>query len=247
MRGEMSSNGGIRRAWWPLALMVLALLIGSCAPPETSPPSTAPQVSTAPVAPATTEPYVIQPGDDLEVKFQLTPELNERQVVRPDGMISMQLLDHEIAAAGMTVEQLRKALRTEYASQLKEPQIAVLVREFSQYRIFVGGEVGLVGPQPLNRATTVRQAIIQAQGFKDTADPSTVILYRQPPGKPASWQVLNLGEYPTNVGGDQDVWLAPLDIVYVPRSGVSDVGRFIELYIRRLLPVQPTIQVPVGQ
>jgi len=242
----MSSNGGDRRAWWPLALLVAASLIGSCTPPETSPPSTAPQVSTA-AAPATTEPYVIQPGDDLEVKFQLTPELNERQVVRPDGRISMQLIDHEISAAGMTVEQLRRALRSEYAAQLKEPQISVLVREFSQYRVFVGGEVGLVGPQPLNRATTVRQAIIQAQGFKDTAEPRQVILYRQPPGKPATWQVLDLGEYPTNVGGDQDVWLAPLDIVYVPRSGVSDVGRFIELYIRRLLPVQPTIQVPVGQ
>jgi polysaccharide export outer membrane protein len=226
--------------------MLVASLIGSCTPPQDSPPSTAPQVSTATV-PAVTEPYVIQPGDDLEVKFQLTPELNERQVVRPDGRISMQLIDHEISAAGMTVEQLRRALRSEYATQLKEPQIAVLVREFSQYRVFVGGEVGLVGPQPLNRATTVRQAIIQAQGFKDTAEPNQVILYRQPPGKPPSWQVLNLGEYPTNVGGDQDVWLAPLDIVYVPRSGVSDIGRFVELYIRRLLPVQPTIQVPVGQ
>ena len=241
----MSSIGGDRRAWRLVALLVAALLIGSCTPPQNSAPSTAPQVSTAPV-PASTEPYVIQPGDDLEVKFQLTPELNERQVVRPDGRISMQLIDHEISAAGMTVEQLRRALRSEYATQLKEPQISVLVREFSQYRVFVGGEVGLVGPQPLNRATTVRQAIIQAQGFKDSADPSTVILYRQPPGKPASWQVLNLGEYPTNVGGDQDVWLAPLDIVYVPRSGVSDVGRFVELYIRRLLPVQPTLQVPLN-
>lgn len=239
----MNSTGGVRRAQRPLALLIAAALIASCTPPRDAPPSTAPQVSSAPV-PASTEPYVIQPGDDLEVKFQLTPELNERQVVRPDGRISMQLIDHEIDAAGMTVDQLRRMLRSEYAAQLKEPQISVLVREFSQYRVFVGGEVGLVGPQPLNRATTVRQAIIQAQGFKDTADPSTVILYRQPPGKPASWQVLNLGEYPTNVGGDQDVWLAPLDIVYVPRSGISDVGRFVELYIRRLLPVQPQVTVP---
>jgi protein involved in polysaccharide export with SLBB domain len=239
----MSIRGKHRTAWWPLASMFVALLLASCAG-GTAPTRSAPQLSTATV-PASAEPYVIQAGDDLEVKFQLTPELNERQVVRPDGMITMQLIDHEIAAAGMTVEQLRRALLSEYDNQLKDPKIAVLVREFSQYRVFVGGEVGLVGPQPLNRATTVRQAIIQAQGFKDTAEPSQVILYRQPPGKPASYQVLNLSEYPSNVSGDQDVWLAPLDIVYVPRSGIADMGRFVELYVRRLLPIQPSLQIPI--
>jgi protein involved in polysaccharide export with SLBB domain len=226
-----------------LTLLLIGLVIAACSARDTSPARTA-QASTA-VVPASAEPYVIQPGDDLEVKFQLTPELNERQIVRPDGMISLQLVDSEVAAAGMTVEQLRRHLRTIYASQLKEPQIAVLVREFAQYRIFVGGEVGLTGPQPLNRATTVRQAIIQAQGFKDTADPSQVILYRQPPGREPSWQVLNLKEYPSDVSGDQDVWLAPLDIVYVPRSPVADMGRFVELYLRRLMPVNPALQIPI--
>jgi polysaccharide export outer membrane protein len=88
--------------------------------------------------------------------------------------------------------------------------------------------------------------VYQALGFKDTAEPSQVILYRQPPGKPASWQVLNLNEYPSNPSGDQDILLAPLDIVYVPRSNIADVGRFVELYIRRLLPVQPTLQIPLN-
>jgi protein involved in polysaccharide export with SLBB domain len=223
--------------------MLGCLLIAACSARDTSPSRTA-QASIATV-PAAAEPYVIQAGDDLEVKFQLTPELNERQVVRPDGMISLQLIDSEVAAAGMTVEQLRRFLRGAYSNQLKEPQIAVLVREFSQYRVFVGGEVGLVGPQPLNRATTVRQAIIQAQGFKDTAEPSQVILYRQPPGRAPTWQVLNMTEYPSDVSGDQDVWLAPLDIVYVPRSGIADMGRFVELYIRRLLPISPSVQIPI--
>jgi protein involved in polysaccharide export with SLBB domain len=238
----MSGIGKHRSVWRSLAMLLACVLIAACASDAAPPRTTQASISTVP---AVAEPYVIQAGDDLEVKFQLTPELNERQVVRPDGMISLQLIDNEVAAAGMTVDQLRRHLRGAYASQLKDPQIAVLVREFSQYRVFVGGEVGLVGPQPLNRATTVRQAIIQAQGFKDTAEPSQVILYRQPPGKPASYQVLNLSEYPSNVSGDQDVWLAPLDIVYVPRSGVADVGRFVELYIRRLLPIAPTIQIPI--
>ena len=216
----------------------MCALLPGCDVRDVSPPRTT-GFSTA-VVPASAEPYVIQAGDDLEVKFQITPELNERQIVRPDGKISLALVDTEIAAAGLTVEQLRRALRTAYADQLRDPQIAVLVREFSQNRVFVGGEVAQAGPQPLTRATTVRQAILQAQGFKDTAYPSQVILYRQPPGKPAGWQVLNLTEYPSETSGDQDVLLAPLDIVYVPRSPIANVARFVELYIRRILPIQPS-------
>lgn len=175
------------------------------------------------------------------MKFQLTPELNERQIVRPDGKITLQLLDGEIGAAGKTVAELRAVLRSAYANQLREPQIAILVREFSQNRVFVGGEVGAAGLQALVRPTTVRQAILAAQGFKDTAYPSQVIVYRQLPGLPPSWQVLNLTESPSETGGDQDVLLAPQDIVYVPRSPIADVARFVELYMRRLLPVQPSI------
>lgn len=222
-------------------VLVLGALIGCNGVRDESPPRTA-NASTM-VPPASATPYVIQAGDDLEVKFQLTPELNERQIVRPDGKISLQLVDADIAAAGLTVEQLRTTLHTAYAGQLREPQIAVLVREFGQHRVFVGGEVGLTGPQPLTRPTTVRQAILQAQGFKDTAYPSQVILYRQPPGAEASWQVLNLTEYPSEAGGDQDVLLAPLDVVYVPRSPIANVGRFVELYMRRLLPISPSILI----
>jgi protein involved in polysaccharide export with SLBB domain len=214
----------------------------ACSSPTGPPRSGA--LSTA-VAPAQTESYVIEPGDDLEIKFQLTPEINERQIVRPDGTISLQLVDQEIMAAGQTVMQLRAAVRAAYAHQLRDPNVTVLLREFSQTRIFVGGEVGLVGPQALNRATTVMQAILQAQGFKDTAEPSQVILYRQPRGQPAFWQILDLREAPTSPGGDQDVLLASLDIVFVPRSPISDVARFIELNVRRLLPVAPTLQIPL--
>jgi polysaccharide export outer membrane protein len=242
----MSRRDGVRlvdRSWARLvATIVGCWLVAGCGASE--PPRTLALSTTMP--PAQTGPYQIQPGDDLEIKFQLTPELNERQVVRPDGTISLQLVDSEITAAGRTVTQLRDTLRVAYGRQLRDPNITVLLREFSQARIFVGGEVALVGPQPLNRATTVMQAIIQAQGFKDTAYPSQVVLYRQPRDAEPSWQLLDLTEAPTSPKGDQDVLLAPLDIVFVPRSPISNVGRFIELYIRRLLPVAPTLQVPLG-
>lgn len=222
--------------------LVGCLLLLGCADGQvTSSPRTS-DLSTE-LAPSGTQPYVIQPGDDVEVKFPLTPDLNERQIVRPDGKISMQLVESEITAAGLTIDQLRAALRAAYVGQLRDPPIAVLIRSFGENRIFVGGEVGQTGAQPLNHPTTVRQAILQAQGFKDSAYPHQVILYRQTPGHPASWQILDLSEYPSATGGDQDVLLAPLDIVYVPRSSIADVGRFVDLYIRRLLPVSPSILI----
>jgi protein involved in polysaccharide export with SLBB domain len=225
-----------------LGAIVGGLLLLGCGDGHVAAPPRTADLSTE-IAPGGAQPYVIQPGDDIEVKFQLTPELNERQIVRPDGKISLQLVDSEITAAGLTVDQLRGTLRTAYVGQLRDPQIAVLIREFSENRIFVGGEVGLTGAQPLTHPTTVRQAILQAQGFKDSAYPSQVILYRRAPGHPAGWQILDLSEYPGATGGDQDVLLAPLDIVYVPRSPIADVGRFVDLYIRRLLPISPSVLI----
>lgn len=230
--------------WWTRTRRVVqgALLaaLAACSAPAVA-PSTAELPKT--VAPNAVVPYVIQPGDDIEVKFQATPELNERQIVRPDGKIALQLVSSDIQAAGQSVDQLRRALLEAYAHQLRDPEITVLLREYAANRIYVGGEVAQVGVQPLTRATTVFQAILQAQGFKDTAYPGQVILYRSGAGDSAgTWRALDLSKAPAQPGGDQDVLLAPLDIVFVPRSPISEVGNFVELYIRRLLPIQPTVQ-----
>ncbi|MEO8325223.1 MAG: polysaccharide biosynthesis/export family protein, partial [Nitrospirota bacterium] len=71
--------------------------------------------------------YQIQVGDQLDIKFFFNPELNETVLVRPDGRIALQLVG-EITVVGHTVEQIRAILIKTYSGQLKNPEVAVLLR-----------------------------------------------------------------------------------------------------------------------
>ena len=67
------------------------------------------------------------PGDVMDIKFFYTPELNDSQAVRPDGKIMLQLVG-EVTAQGRTPDELRAELVHLYTSELKNPEIAVIVR-----------------------------------------------------------------------------------------------------------------------
>jgi uncharacterized protein (UPF0216 family) len=71
--------------------------------------------------------YQIQVGDQLDIKFFFNPELNEKVLVRPDGRIALQLIG-ELPVVGNTVEQIRTILIKNYSGQLKNPEVAVLLR-----------------------------------------------------------------------------------------------------------------------
>ena len=76
------------------------------------------------------EDYRIQVGDQIDIKFFFNPELNEQVRVRPDGRISLQLIG-EIKTAGFTAQELKAVLVKEYERELKNPEVAVIVRSFS--------------------------------------------------------------------------------------------------------------------
>jgi uncharacterized protein (UPF0216 family) len=71
--------------------------------------------------------YQVQVGDQLDIKFFFNPELNEAVLVRPDGRIALQLVG-EMPVVGNTVEQIRTILIKSYSGQLKNPEVAVLLR-----------------------------------------------------------------------------------------------------------------------
>ena len=71
--------------------------------------------------------YQIQVGDQLDIKFFFNPELNESVLVRPDGRIALQLIG-ELTVVGNTVEEIRMILVKNYSGQLKNPEVAVLLR-----------------------------------------------------------------------------------------------------------------------
>ena len=136
-----------------------------------------------PLAPAqiqTQKPFVytIAPGDELDIKFFFNPELNETITVRPDGMISLQLID-EIQAAGLQPAELDQKLTDLYSRELRKPVLTVIVRSFTRQRVYVGGEVNTPGLIELSGGLTALQAVFQSAGFKETADPAETLVIRK--------------------------------------------------------------------
>ncbi len=185
------------------------------------------------LAPAKQAEYVIQTGDQLQVKFFYNPELNEDVTVRPDGKISLQLVD-EVKAAGLSPSYLDQVLTQQYARELQKPQITVIVRSFTGQRVYVGGEVGRPGLINLVGSMTALQAVINAGGFKETAKPNGAIIIRKgPDNRPIPMRV-DLGKVLYGEGAEADVQLQPYDIVYVPKTWIAKANKFVNQYIERL-------------
>ena len=179
-------------------------------------------------------PYFIQPGDQLDIKFFYNPELNETLTVRPDGKISLQLVD-EVQAAGLKPLQLDDELTKKYAQELKKPAITVIVKSFGGQRIFVGGEVNNQGLITIAGNMTPLQAVLNAGGFKETANPESAIIIRKGPGNKPVPIAMNLGDARQGKTGSADFLLQPDDIVYVPKSAIAKANKFVNQYIENLL------------
>lgn len=176
--------------------------------------------------------YAIQPGDELDIKFFYNPELNEKVIVRPDGMISLQLVD-EVEAAWKTPAELDKFLTEQYARELRKPMVTVLVRSFKGQRIFVGGEVNNQGLIELPPGMTAIQAVFQAGGLKETAQPGEALIIRKgSQNEPIPIRV-NLASVDADSAG-ADFELQPDDIVYVPKSAIAKANKFVKQYISDL-------------
>jgi len=228
-----------------VALLAIAIPLAGCEPNLGVPPSDLAKTST--VQPTTApQAYLLQPGDNIEIKFAYVPDLNQAQIIRPDGKISLPLI-HDVQAAGLTPSELQDALLKQYQdTALKSPELVVIVREFNSNKIYIGGEVGTPGAQPLLTPTTVLQAILQANGFKNTARANEVLLIRQRAGGGYDWQVLNLEKALSGESFAANIPLAPRDVIYVPSSDIANVDLFVDQYIRQVLPIAPGVSLPAG-
>jgi len=175
-------------------------------------------------------PYILQVGDVIDIKFYRAAELNESVTIRPDGKISLQYV-RDVQAAGLEPMELARWLSELYAYELRDPSITVIVREFANQRIYVDGEVRTPKEVPLRGPMTALQALSQAGGCLVTAEVKKVFLVRYHQTKEIrEVKQLNLEKV------EEDILLEPLDLVYVPRRGISDINLFMEQYIYQNLP-----------
>ena len=178
--------------------------------------------------------YTFSAGDSIDVKFFYTPELNETQDVRPDGKIALQIIV-EVTAVGKTPAQLRWLLEKLYDSHLKDPEISVVVRSFSNQLVYVGGQVMRPGTIEVSGQMTALEASMEAGGvdFKE-AQVKNVVIIRHYEGTRYGY-LLNME--PILKGKEsRPFFLEPKDIVYVPRTEIAKVNQWIDQYINRIVP-----------
>jgi protein involved in polysaccharide export with SLBB domain len=180
------------------------------------------------------EVYVLQPGDNLDVKFYYNPELNENVTIRPDGKISLQIID-EIPAAGLSPAQLDESLTKAYSNQLKQPKITVIVKSFGGQRIYVGGEVK--SPQVLTVIGQIDalQAIFNTGGFTNDAKLSSVMIISKGKDNKPTARKVDLKRVLSGEAAGEDFMLKPFDMVYVPKTELAQADEFMT-HIYNLIP-----------
>lgn len=227
MRESLRASSALRG----IVSLSAAVGLAACTSTGNLPPAPPEPVALGPSAPL--PPYRLQVGDVLDVRLLLNPELNEEVTVRPDGHISTTVARDEVAA-GRTVAELDSALRSDYAHDLQNPRLSVVVRSFAPTRIYVAGEVAnpgefiTVGP-----TLTLSQAIARAGGVKLSSDEGDVFVIRREADDRPEFLSVRYKAVEHAADPAADVRLAPYDVVYVPKSGIAEAYKWYNQYVQQ--------------
>jgi polysaccharide export outer membrane protein len=164
-------------------------------------------------APATTDAsYKIGPQDILRIDVWKETEISRTVPVRPDGKISLPLLN-DVQAAGLTAMELANSISEGLKKFINSPQVTVSVSEINSRRVYVTGEVTRPGAFPLLPNMTALQGLTSAGGFTQFANTKKIYVLRNENGK----QVKHPFNYKAVLNGQaEDIPLMPGDTIVVP-------------------------------
>lgn len=196
-----------------LVIGVIAALAASTAA-QTAKPATQNSAASQPAQPVTLpSDYIIGVEDVLSVVFWRDKELSAEVVVRPDGKISLPMLN-DVPAAGLTPEALAAVIAKAATKFVRDPGATVIVKEIRSRKFYVIGEVTKPGPFPLGAELNVLQAIGEAGGFIEGADKGSVIIVRNESGKERRFK-FNYNDVVKGKNLAQNIRLFPGDTIIV--------------------------------
>jgi protein involved in polysaccharide export with SLBB domain len=184
--------------------------------------------------------YRIQPNDQLDVSFYLSPELHQNLTVRPDGDISIPIAGN-VHAQGLTPGQLEKSLDQLYSLELRDPKSTVRIDKSPWQVVYVEGQVAKPGAVPLQPGMTAIQAIAATGGLTDAAGASKVVLIRRDACGNPHGEKLQLDKVLNQKNNEEDVALLPADLLIVPRSGIAQFDLNIKQYVRDAMPLETVL------
>jgi polysaccharide biosynthesis/export protein len=198
-----------------LLLVLATLLLHPALTPaqSTNSKNDGPRVGNSAIA-AVDADYKIGAQDVVRIDVWKEPDISRTIPVRPDGKISLPLLN-DVQASGLTAMQLAGSIRDGLTKYLTNPQVTVTVVEINSRRVYVTGEVLRTGAIPLLPNMTVLQALASAGGFTQFAKLKDIYLLRMENGQ----QVKYAFDYKEAVKGkhpERNILLRPGDLIVVP-------------------------------
>ena len=158
--------------------------------------------------------YRIGPQDVVRIDIWKEPDISRTIPVRPDGKISVPLLN-DVQASGLTAMQLAGSLREGLSKYLTNPQVTVTVTEINSRRVYLTGEVNRPGALPLLPNMTVLQALSSGGGFTQFAKLKNIYVMRSENSKqvkyPFNYKEVVKGNHP-----EQNILLQPGDVIVIP-------------------------------
>jgi polysaccharide biosynthesis/export protein len=206
----------MKSAWH--AVVAATVLIASIAfaqdPPAPSAATSTPEkIMAAPPSSVAGPDYVIGPEDVLHIAVWKENDLTATLPVRPDGKISLPLLD-DVQAAGLTPKQLAVSVTEKLKKYIADPRVTVVVTAINSKRVYLVGEVLHVGAMPMLPNMTVLQALSSA-GLNQFANTKKIYVLRTANGKQLKLPV-NYRELVKGQQIDQNYVLQPGDTIVVP-------------------------------
>ncbi len=189
------------------AAAAILLALAACASRPVSPTPPDPD-------PLDREEYVIGAADLLGISVWGSPELSVGVPVRPDGKISVPLVD-DVQAAGLTAIELKEVLTLKLAEYIANPDVTVVVNQINSKRVYVLGEIARTGPIVLNRELRIVDAISIAGGFSVFADKNNIKVLRRTDQGLVEYRF----DYDAFIDGSEpedNMILAPGDTIVVP-------------------------------
>jgi polysaccharide biosynthesis/export protein len=202
------------------ALIVVTALVGAASaqekPDSNQPvPSASGSGTGAAHKAATSDPnYVIGGQDVLDISVWKEAELTRTVPVRPDGKISLPLLN-DVQAAGLTPTQLAEQITGSLKKYVTDPQVTVIVSQINSQRIYILGEVTRAGAYPLLPNMTLLQGLSSAGGFTQFANLKKIYMFRMENGKQVKYP-FNYKDVISGKATDENVVLRAGDTIVVP-------------------------------
>ncbi|WP_198137668.1 polysaccharide biosynthesis/export family protein [Terriglobus sp. TAA 43] len=204
------------------------------------------QPAAVPPAHYTLEEYRLAPGDELSINFPNNAELNHVGPIGPDGRVSIPLMGNVLLAGDTSTQAasvITNALRDAGIAANAVPDITIMRYGTT---VYVGGQVKSPGAIQLVSGMDVLQAIIAAGGMTDMARTAQVAIIRRTSDNHANVFYVSVRNYTKGHPNGVIATLEPRDVVFVPRSKITEVDMWIDQYINKTIPFSRNFSYSYG-